>query len=73
MPAHLAKTVCLRNRISAMIENHPEILESSTFGILLDFPEFKYRDLNPTLSEVVRAFEAAVGMWKAQHRDLEKP
>ena len=61
----------VRTRILALIENHPEILESP-MGILLELPDFKFRDLNPSMYEVLCAFHSAVRMWKAK-QNLQKP
>lgn len=63
----------LCRRIWKLIKNHPEILTSSTAECILDYPEFEWGDLNPTLREVVWAFEITVGMWKTLHKDPEKP
>ena len=59
----------LRMRISALIEKHPEIVEQSPAGCLLDYPEFEFRDLHITnMVEASLAFESAVRLWKLQHK-----
>ena len=71
MPAHCNKVVRLRNRILALIAVHPEILDQE-ISCLFEYSEFEIDDLNLTFLEILQAFTAAVGMWKAQ-QDLEKP
>ena len=66
----------LRDRILSLIANHPEILgikkEMLTTRILLEFPEFDVRDLNPTFKKMCWAFHSAVEIAKTQ-QDLEQP
>ncbi len=62
--------IALRRRISALIEVYPEILDQK-ISCLLNYPEFEFDDLNLTFPEILRAFTAAVRLWKLQHP--EKP
>ena len=46
---------CLCQRIFELLQNHPEIMEMPAADCLLQFQEFEFLDLNPTLFEVSRA------------------
>ena len=61
-----AKTILLRARILALIENHPEILTMPSASDLLTMPAFEFIDINPTLVEVYDALIAARRIWKEQ-------
>ena len=55
---------CLSERIYWLIGIYPEIAEQQTPGCLFEYSEFEYRDLNPTMTETVLAFNAAITKWK---------
>ena len=55
---------CLSERIYWLIGLYPEIAEQDEPGCLLEYSEFEFLDLNPTMHEVVLAFDAAITKWK---------
>ena len=55
---------CLSERIYWLIGLYPKIAEQEWSGCLLDYDEFEFLDLNPTLREAELAFDAAIVKWK---------
>ena len=70
MPTKADRVICLRRRISALINVYPEIVGREA-NCLLEYPWFEFDDLNLTFPEIITAFTAAVRLWKLQHK--EKP
>ena len=60
----------LCRRILALFEIDPLSVKLSSIAFM-ELPGFEFSDLNPTLKEVVFAFEIAHNMWKLKHP--EKP
>ncbi len=62
----------LCRRILALFDSHPLSVKLSSVAFMA-LPEFEWADQDPTLKEVVVAFETAHAMWKLKQKDLEKP
>lgn len=65
--AHIATAHDLAHRILDLIPKHPEILTLEDAWGLLKIPEFKHKDLSPTLFQVSWALAKAKHAWKEKN------